>query len=64
MRSVTFQGAPSAIEADFLPISQLFRPDGDFTLIFLSGNGVLFNGPMDDDWYVNFSENNYFFQVF
>ncbi|KAI1079547.1 hypothetical protein F5B20DRAFT_571027 [Whalleya microplaca] len=33
------------------PIPELTRTDGDLTLLFLSGNGVLFSEPLDDDWY-------------
>lgn len=36
--------------SDFAPVPELFRPDGDLSISFLSGNGVLFDGPMDDDW--------------
>ncbi|KAI1179059.1 hypothetical protein F4777DRAFT_586302 [Nemania sp. FL0916] len=35
----------------FTPISELARPDGDLTLIFLSGNRVRFAQKMDDSWY-------------
>ncbi|KAI1741603.1 hypothetical protein F4680DRAFT_415976 [Xylaria scruposa] len=32
-------------------IPELTRSDGDTTVIFLSGNGVVFTQRMDDDWY-------------
>ncbi|KAI0192794.1 hypothetical protein F4808DRAFT_475459 [Astrocystis sublimbata] len=32
-------------------IPELTRLDGDTTLVFLSGNGVVFSERMDDDWY-------------
>lgn len=35
----------------FDAIPELFKSDGDLTLGFLSGNGVGFSQPMDDDWY-------------
>jgi hypothetical protein len=51
MRSVTLEGAPNADLSAFIPIAPLVRPDGDVSVLFLSGNGVFFNGPMNDDWY-------------
>ncbi|KAI1752533.1 hypothetical protein F4782DRAFT_120878 [Xylaria castorea] len=33
------------------PISELDRLDGDVTIVFLVGNGVLFFEPTDDAWY-------------
>lgn len=40
-----------------LPSPSLYRTDGDIILIFLSGNGVWFSEPSDDDWYrANVSE--------
>lgn len=35
----------------FSPIPELRRPDGDLLIAFLSGNGVYFSQPLDDDWY-------------
>jgi hypothetical protein len=35
----------------FEPRSELLRMDADTVLIFLSGNGVVYEVPMDDDWY-------------
>ncbi|KAK8009139.1 hypothetical protein PG991_011690 [Apiospora marii] len=35
----------------FDPDPAIVRPDGDVTLIFLSGNGVNFAAPGEDDWY-------------
>ncbi|KUJ21309.1 uncharacterized protein LY89DRAFT_778879 [Mollisia scopiformis] len=49
--SPTFQGMPYSAGADFVPLLQLFRPDGDLNLLFLSGNGISFLNSMDDDWY-------------
>ncbi|KAI1257651.1 hypothetical protein MGN70_000694 [Eutypa lata] len=36
--------------ATFIPIKELQRTDADTTLLFLSGNGVLFTEPVEDDW--------------
>ncbi|KAK5636347.1 hypothetical protein RRF57_012059 [Xylaria bambusicola] len=47
--SVTFQGKPA--DGFFTPIPELARPDGDTTMVFLSGNGVPFGQLMDDGWY-------------
>ncbi|KAJ3566505.1 hypothetical protein NPX13_g7103 [Xylaria arbuscula] len=47
--SRTFQGKPA--DGFFTPIPELARPDGDTTMIFLSGNGVPFGQLMDDGWY-------------
>ncbi|KUJ15359.1 uncharacterized protein LY89DRAFT_719925 [Mollisia scopiformis] len=50
--SKTVAGSAVAALSDFMPIPQLFRPDGDVSIMLLSGNGVLFYGQeMDDDWY-------------
>lgn len=35
----------------FLPIPDLTKLDGDIALVFLSGNGVVFSQPTNDDWY-------------
>ena len=35
----------------FTPISPLLRDDGDITLVFLSGDGVIHSAPSHDDWY-------------
>lgn len=50
MRSSMFNGTVDASQSAFKPIPQLTRTDGDVSVLFLSGNGVFFNGPMDDDW--------------
>lgn len=34
-----------------IPISELRRTDGDLAVFFLSGAGVRFMEPIDDDWY-------------
>ncbi|KAI1459935.1 hypothetical protein F4805DRAFT_455321 [Annulohypoxylon moriforme] len=39
--------------SNFMPISQLFKDDADTTLIFLSGDGVLYSQPSSDEWYRN-----------
>lgn len=36
--------------ATFIPIKEVQRTDADTTLLFLSGNGVLFTEPVEDDW--------------
>lgn len=45
------QEGKSSNSSVFMPSPQLFRPDGDLMIVFLSGNGVLFTAPVDDDWY-------------
>lgn len=35
----------------FTPIPDLFRPDGDVSVIFLSGNGIRFYEETEDAWY-------------
>lgn len=42
----------------FDPDPRLFRPGADLYLIFLSGNGVYFEGPTDDPWYRGFIPGN------
>lgn len=37
--------------APWHPVPELTRLDADVTLLFLSGNGVMFHDPVDDDWY-------------
>ncbi|KAI1370586.1 hypothetical protein F4677DRAFT_465069 [Hypoxylon crocopeplum] len=37
--------------SDVSPINTLSRNDADATFIFLSGNGVLYSAPTDDEWY-------------
>ncbi|KAK8016813.1 cytochrome p450 protein [Apiospora rasikravindrae] len=44
-----FNGSISG--ANFDPDPALVRSDGDVSLLFLSGNGVIFEAPIDDDWY-------------
>ncbi|RDW59243.1 hypothetical protein BP5796_12167 [Coleophoma crateriformis] len=50
-KSKSIDGNFQINQSDFDPIPQLFRSNADLTLIFLSGNGVRFFEPMDDDWY-------------
>lgn len=35
----------------FVPIPELFRPDGDVQVIFLAGNGIRFYEQTEDEWY-------------
>ncbi|KAI0378393.1 hypothetical protein F5Y04DRAFT_149312 [Hypomontagnella monticulosa] len=42
--------------AGFVPIAELFNPDGDLLVAFLSGNGILFSQPTDDGWYIATSQ--------
>lgn len=44
-------GATDDTQSEFHPIPDLFRPDGDIILAFLSGNGVTFLTKTEDDWY-------------
>lgn len=41
----------SGESSPWTPIPELVRLDGDSTIIFLSGAGVRFFQPMEDDWY-------------
>jgi hypothetical protein len=41
----------SAVLSSMTPIPELVQLDGGATLIFLSGNGVVFFESLDDDWY-------------
>lgn len=49
-------------QSGFNPDLQLFRADADLYLIFLSGNGVYFNGPSYDPWYRGFAPGREFEQ--
>ncbi|ETS78241.1 hypothetical protein PFICI_10303 [Pestalotiopsis fici W106-1] len=49
--STVENGKVSSERSAFLPIPALVRTDGDVSIIFLSGNGVYFLDPLDDDWY-------------
>ncbi|GAP90397.2 hypothetical protein SAMD00023353_4900340 [Rosellinia necatrix] len=42
---------PKPSQGASILIPELFRPDGDASIMFLEGNGVAFNQRMDDDWY-------------
>ncbi|KAI1120637.1 hypothetical protein F5Y10DRAFT_289494 [Nemania abortiva] len=35
----------------FIPNPEISRADGDVSIVFLAGNGVIFSQPMDDQWY-------------
>ncbi|KAI0453580.1 hypothetical protein F5B21DRAFT_479152 [Xylaria acuta] len=48
--SLTAQGMPSP-GGGFMPRPEIRRSDADIELIFLSGNGVVFNKRTEDDWY-------------
>lgn len=48
---LTDQGTLLIGESDFTPDPAIVKQDGDVTLIFLSGNGLLFVPQADDDWY-------------
>lgn len=37
--------------SEFIPIPELFRSDGDVSVIFLSGNGIRFYEQTEDAWY-------------
>ncbi|KAL9615744.1 MAG: hypothetical protein Q9160_009294, partial [Pyrenula sp. 1 TL-2023] len=37
--------------SSFAPTRELMLDDGDLSLIFLSANGILYTGAVDDDWY-------------
>ncbi|XXG93941.1 hypothetical protein Hte_000191 [Hypoxylon texense] len=45
----TLNGKPYG--GSYNPIPELQVPDGDLSVVFLSGNGVGFIQPMDDGWY-------------
>ncbi|KAH9894506.1 hypothetical protein F4778DRAFT_794546 [Xylariomycetidae sp. FL2044] len=37
--------------SDFVPIDLLHRNDADVSIVFLSGNGVVYSSPTSDEWY-------------
>ncbi|KAK8099910.1 hypothetical protein PG999_010284 [Apiospora kogelbergensis] len=45
------QGSVMLNDSAFNPDPAIVRQDGDVTLIFLSGNGLIFVPQADDDWY-------------
>lgn len=49
--STTENGKTATNNSLFIPLPSLARSDGDITLAFLSGNGVLSAEPIEDDWY-------------
>ncbi|KAI1325083.1 hypothetical protein F5Y16DRAFT_411583 [Xylariaceae sp. FL0255] len=51
LASVTYQGTVSRELSEFTPSKNIMRQDGDVSLVFLSGNGVTFQEPLDDEWY-------------
>jgi hypothetical protein len=46
----TVDGEPDYSDSNLI-IPELRRPDGDVTVAFLSGSGVIFSQKMDDNWY-------------
>lgn len=51
MSFLIFQGSPLKQQSAFIPHPEFIRRDGDVTLIFLSGNGLIFVPQADDEWY-------------
>ncbi|KAI3320863.1 hypothetical protein HD806DRAFT_547041 [Xylariaceae sp. AK1471] len=51
IRARSYNGSIISSLSEFMPIPQLARTDGDVSLVFLSGNGILFTERMDDEWY-------------
>ncbi|KAK8072789.1 hypothetical protein PG996_006137, partial [Apiospora saccharicola] len=47
----TYQGALDPDSSAFSPDPDVFVHDGDATIFFLSGNGVGFLSPAEDEWY-------------
>ncbi|KAK2606837.1 hypothetical protein N8I77_005562 [Diaporthe amygdali] len=48
----TANGIPGAEPSStFVPDDELGRADADILIVFLSGHGVVFGEPLDDDWY-------------
>ncbi|KAI1733797.1 hypothetical protein F4680DRAFT_471702 [Xylaria scruposa] len=47
--SITYEGTSG--EGNFVPESDLQRPDADIDLYFLSGNGIVSAQPVNDPWY-------------
>ncbi|KAJ2985736.1 hypothetical protein NUW58_g5373 [Xylaria curta] len=50
-KSPIVNGQASDQRNEYLFIPKLSRSDGDVSIIFLEGNGVVFLQPIDDDWY-------------
>ncbi|KAK8017269.1 hypothetical protein PG991_008345 [Apiospora marii] len=46
-----FRGSVTQGGSAFIPHHELIRQDGDVTLVFLSGNGLIFVPQANDDWY-------------
>ena len=47
-----FRGVPGGgAEHVYAPIPELSVPDADITVVFLSGNGIIFSQATDDGWY-------------
>lgn len=48
----TINGTPGAGPSSaFIPTAELERTDADVFLVFLSGHGVFFSEPLNDEWY-------------
>ncbi|ROW07011.1 hypothetical protein VPNG_06668 [Cytospora leucostoma] len=54
MPAITANGTTWAEYSSFTPNENIYRPDADIYLIFLSGNGVKFRKPNEDPWYRGF----------
>jgi hypothetical protein len=49
--AIVVNGTVSESNSQFFPNQDLNRADGDVTVFFLEGNGVVFLEPVHDDWY-------------
>ncbi|KAK8108513.1 cytochrome p450 protein [Apiospora sp. TS-2023a] len=62
MQYFMFRGSLVKDDSAFIPHPELLRPDGDVTLIFLSGNGLRFIPQADDEWYRATVHNGYVYR--
>lgn len=46
-----YNGSAFMNDSSFRPIPELTLDDGDTTLVFLSANRVMYNEPIEDEWY-------------
>ena len=51
LRSFTYNFTNEEFGSDFIPIPELSKPDGDVSIIFLVGNGVITLGMNNDSWF-------------
>lgn len=51
LEALSWNGTVYQVMSQFYPRSELWRPDGDTALIFLSANDIWFLGKVDDSWY-------------